>query len=120
MTPSQSATDIATMDGKAAALPNRSSSMVFSLGSSGVPVAPQPPSVIPQQPQQPRPIDPSAMTVAPLDGFEPRMFPGVVSRRRKSTATTQMGVSGQQVFTDGSDGGERAGIVELEPEEEGG
>lgn len=132
--PSHSATDIANLDSThhPFTLPHRSASMVFP--SSGVPAAPLPPAA-PLSLQ--RSVEASAaaalaaggagtsapLAAAPMDGLEPRMFPGALSSRRRSTATAaQMGpgvasaAAGQLLGTDGMDGVERmdSAGVELE------
>jgi len=68
MNPTYSATDIASLSGGTASNPLglRSSSMIFMPGAGSM--------------AQPSP-QPS------LDGFEPRMFPGVVSRRTRKNST---------------------------------
>jgi AMP deaminase len=84
MNPSYSANDIASMQNAspAMALPPRSASMMFIHGSG-----PQSQGVPPQLTmggQSAMRMDTIVST--PLDGSEPKIFPGVVSRRRKNSA----------------------------------
>jgi hypothetical protein len=91
--PSFSANDIpsltkaatATAAGSPKALPQRSSSMIFTPGSG--PASQPPPQPVPV----PLRMMDGGIAQATLDGFEPRMFPGILNRRRAMSVAQGLG-----------------------------